>query len=153
VCACSRLLQANFPTTFARLPKLAVLDMKNNKFKCVCPRSDTPNVWSSNLYHATLQTVPSCPILSAECLPCRGELPNIRGMFSALRYFDVSSNVVGGFIPQAWADTGIIRLVRLSIQGSGSGVHHCCAVLRTSRRIMLLLLQCPIWGSTCVCHD
>ena len=43
---------------------------------------------------------------------CRGELPNIRGMFSALRYFDISSNVVGGFIPQAWADTGIIRLVR-----------------------------------------
>jgi hypothetical protein len=35
VTACYRLLQANFPTTLARLPKLAVLDMKNNKFKCV----------------------------------------------------------------------------------------------------------------------
>jgi hypothetical protein len=43
---------------------------------------------------------------------CRGELPNIRGMFTALRYFDISNNELGGFIPQAWADTGIIRLVR-----------------------------------------
>jgi hypothetical protein len=49
---------------------------------------------------------------STKPVRCRGELPNIRGMFSALRYFDISSNVVGGFIPQAWADTGIIRLVR-----------------------------------------
>lgn len=32
--ACHRLPQANFPNTLARLPKLAVLDMKNNKFKC-----------------------------------------------------------------------------------------------------------------------
>lgn len=47
-------------------------------------------------------------------LHCRGELPNIRGMFTALRYFDISNNSLSGFIPQAWADTGIIRLVRFS---------------------------------------
>jgi hypothetical protein len=52
---------------------------------------------------------------------CRGELPNIRGMFTALRYFDISTNQLGGFIPQAWADTGIIRLVRSSSQSAG---HH-----------------------------
>ena len=46
---CHRPLQANFPTTFARLPKLAVLDMKNNKFKCVPVRRqvlETPDASS-----------------------------------------------------------------------------------------------------------
>lgn len=28
------MLQSEFPSTLARLPKLAVLDMKNNKFEC-----------------------------------------------------------------------------------------------------------------------
>ena len=109
-----RLLQANFPTTFARLPKLAVLDMKNNKFKCAplpichCWKWGHPVIFRERPREGRVCS----RLLSSGRVCCRGELPNIRGMFSALRYFDISSNQLGGFIPQAWADTGIIRLVR-----------------------------------------
>ena len=43
---------------------------------------------------------------------CRGLLPAIRGMFASLRFFDASNNTFDGFIPGAWSDTGIVRLVR-----------------------------------------
>lgn len=33
-------------------------------------------------------------------------------MFTALRFFDGSGNAFTGVIPQAWADSGIVRLVR-----------------------------------------
>ena len=88
---------------------------------------------------------------------CRGELPNIRGMFSALRYFDISSNVVGGFIPQAWADTGIIRLVRYT--DSLAGPPELCALRTAFARAALLLQQCStvvaavsLWKSMCSYH-
>ncbi len=62
-------------------------------------------------------------------------------MFTALRFFDGSGNAFTGFIPQAWADSGIVRLVRFSfstiqfihlpaegMQPLAKGHHHCTGI-------------------------
>lgn len=53
-----------------------------------------------------------CARQTVAVVTCSGPLPDIKGGFTKLRYFDGSVNSFSGAIPEAWSDSGIVRLVR-----------------------------------------